>query len=158
VVAQERFCQTPQSGRRVREISFEEALPIRPDAVSAHLEILYLPNDDRRRRLEQARHLIVEGRQRGGRRRDEEVRNVTVGAHQGVERGEVGLPQFAPRLLDPRKVQGVASRVEEHPEARHRFPQRTEGEAHLREVFRGESYREHSLFTSPLPRHRGPSR
>jgi hypothetical protein len=157
VVAQERFGQTPQSGRRVREISIEEALPIRSDAVPARLEVPYLPNDGHRRRLEQARHLIVEGRQRGGRRRDEEVQYVTVGAHQGVERGEVELPQLPPRLLDPRQVQGVTARVEQHPEARHRFPQRAEGEAHPREVFRGEPYREHSLFTSPSPRHRGPS-
>ena len=51
-----------------------------------------------------------------------EVRYVAVGAHQSVEGEEVEFSQLTPRLLDPRKVQGVASGVEQHPEARNRLP------------------------------------
>jgi len=57
------------------------------------------------------------------------------------------------RSVSPRQVQGVASGVEQHPEARHRLSQRAEGEAHPREVLRGE-LRDHRPSNPPSPRRR----
>ena len=89
------------------------------------------------------RELVVEGRQRTGRRRRQEVRQVTDGRDECEDRFEIVPLDPTGERLQPRLVHGRAGRVVEREERVDELPHRGDRKTQAREIIDPEAIRDH---------------